>query len=69
MLKIADALCTLYPSLNKDLLFSGIALHDLGKTIELSGPVVPEYTIEGKLLGHISLIILIHFRFIKSTIF
>ena len=55
MLKTADALCALYPSLNKDLLFSGIALHDLGKTVELSGPVVPEYTIEGKLLGHISI--------------
>lgn len=55
MLKIADALCTLYPTLNKDLLFAGITLHDLGKTIELSGPVVPEYTVEGKLLGHISI--------------
>lgn len=55
MLKIAEALCVLYPSLNKDLLYSGIILHDLGKTIELSGPVVPEYTVEGKLLGHISI--------------
>lgn len=55
MLKIADALCTLYPTLNKDLLFAGITLHDLGKTVELSGPVVPEYTVEGKLLGHISI--------------
>ena len=55
MLKIADALCSLYPTLNKDLLFAGITLHDLGKIVELSGPVVPEYTIEGKLLGHISI--------------
>ena len=55
MLKIADALYTLYPTLNKDLLFAGITLHDLGKIVELSGPVVPEYTIEGKLLGHISI--------------
>lgn len=55
MLRIANAICELYPSLNKDLLFSGITLHDLGKTIELSGPVVPEYTVEGKLLGHISI--------------
>ena len=53
MLRIADALARLYPSLNRDLLFAGITLHDLGKTVELSGPVVPEYTIEGKLLGHI----------------
>lgn len=55
MLKIAEAFCDIYPTLNKDLLFSGIILHDLGKTIELSGPVVPEYTLEGKLLGHISI--------------
>lgn len=55
MLRIADALCGLYPSLNKDLLFAGISLHDLGKVVELSGPVVPEYTVEGKLLGHISI--------------
>ena len=55
MLKIAEAFCDLYPTLNKDLLFAGITLHDLGKTVELSGPVVPEYTLEGKLLGHISI--------------
>ena len=55
MLKVAESFCTLYPSLNKDLLFAGITLHDLGKIVELSGPVVPEYTIEGKLLGHISI--------------
>lgn len=55
MLKVAEAFCQLYPSLNKDLLYAGITLHDLGKTVELSGPVVPEYTIEGKLLGHISI--------------
>ena len=55
MLKLAEALCVLYPTLNKDLLYSGIILHDIGKTVELSGPVVPEYTVEGKLLGHISI--------------
>lgn len=55
MLKLAEAIVGLYPNLNKDLLYSGIILHDLGKTVELSGPVVPEYTMEGKLLGHISI--------------
>jgi len=53
MLKIAKALVAIYPSLNKDLLYSGIILHDLGKTIELSGPVGTSYTLEGELLGHI----------------
>lgn len=55
MLKVADALVTNYPQLNSDLVYAGILLHDIGKTIELSGPVVPSYTLEGKLLGHISI--------------
>lgn len=55
MLKIAKSLITIYPQLNADLIYSGIILHDLGKTVELSGPVVPKYTLEGKLLGHISI--------------
>lgn len=56
MLDLANSISKLYPSINKDLLFGGIILHDLGKTIELSGPIATEYTIEGKLLGHISII-------------
>lgn len=55
MLKVADALISIYPQLNADLIYAGIVLHDLGKTVELSGPVVPSYTLEGKLLGHISI--------------
>jgi 3'-5' exoribonuclease len=30
-------------------------LHDLGKVIELSGPILTEYTLVGKLVGHISI--------------
>lgn len=56
MLKMAEAVTMIHPSLNKDYLYGGILLHDLGKTVELSGPVVPEYTLEGKLLGHISIV-------------
>ena len=55
MLKLGLSICELYPSLNRDLIIAGVMLHDLGKTIELSGPIVPEYTLEGKLLGHISI--------------
>lgn len=57
MLDIASSLCNIYPSLNKDLLFSGIILHDLGKIHELSGPVSTTYTLEGNLLGHITLMV------------
>ncbi|MED9811306.1 MAG: HD domain-containing protein [Longibaculum muris] len=55
MLKLADSMLDFYPSLNADLMYAGILLHDLGKTVELSGPVVPTYTLEGKMLGHISI--------------
>lgn len=55
MLDLAKSLCQLYPTLDKDLLYSGIILHDLGKTEELSGPVIPKYTLKGRLIGHISI--------------
>lgn len=55
MLNLGKAFCELYPMLNKDLLMSGIIVHDIGKVIELSGPIITEYTLEGKLLGHISI--------------
>ncbi|MFZ3589811.1 3'-5' exoribonuclease YhaM [Bacillus sp. DJP31] len=57
MLDLAKAISTLYPSLDTDLLYSGVILHDLGKVIELSGPVSTVYTTEGNLLGHITIII------------
>lgn len=55
MIELAKSVCALYPLLNRDLLIGGVVVHDLGKLIELSGPVITEYTIEGKLLGHISI--------------
>lgn len=56
MLKLAKAIVALYPEIQKDLLYGGIILHDLGKIKELSGPITTEYTTAGKLLGHISII-------------
>ncbi|MFS0824365.1 HD domain-containing protein [Bacillus sp. 1P02SD] len=57
MLDLAKAIATLYPSLDTDLLYAGIILHDLGKVTELSGPISTTYTIEGNLLGHISIMV------------
>ena len=51
MLQLAEQLCHLYPMLDRDLLYSGVILHDVGKTVELSGAIVSEYTTQGKLLG------------------
>ncbi len=60
---IADGIIAYYLKLysgnwliNRDLVIAAILLHDLGKTIELSGPILTTYTLKGKLLGHISLI-------------
>ena len=55
MLRIAKSVCDIYPLLNRSLLYSAIILHDLGKVRELSGPVATTYTVEGNLLGHISI--------------
>ncbi|AOZ87809.1 3'-5' exoribonuclease YhaM [Bacillus xiamenensis] len=57
MLHLAKSIVDLYPSLDRDLLYSGIILHDLGKVKELSGPVSTTYTVEGNLIGHISIMV------------
>ncbi|RFU62109.1 3'-5' exoribonuclease YhaM [Peribacillus glennii] len=57
MLDLAKAIAGLYPKLNKDLLYAGVILHDLGKVMELSGPVSTVYTVEGNLLGHITIMV------------
>lgn len=55
MLRLGKAMCDIYPQLNSDLLYAGIILHDIGKLEELSGAIASEYTVAGKLLGHISI--------------
>ena len=55
MAELGDYLANKYQPLNRDLLITGIFLHDIGKLIELEGPVVYKYSTEGKLLGHISI--------------
>ncbi|MFB1081446.1 3'-5' exoribonuclease YhaM [Jeotgalibacillus sp. JSM ZJ347] len=57
MLRLGKFLAGQYPSLNKDLLYAGIILHDMGKVKELSGAVSATYTLEGNLLGHISIMV------------
>ena len=53
MLEVAKKIMPLYPMLNGDLLLTGIFLHDIGKTIELSaGNNEFSYTDEGQILGH-----------------
>lgn len=55
MTEMAEDVCRHYPQLNRDLLISATLIHDVGKTAEMSGAVTTEYTLEGRLEGHISL--------------
>jgi len=57
MLRIGKSLAGIYTSINKDLLYAGIILHDIGKINEMvsdENGSVSDYTPEGKLLGHIT---------------
>jgi 3'-5' exoribonuclease len=44
-----------YPGVNRDLLLTGAVLHDIGKLRELSWGTSFDYTLEGQLLGHITI--------------
>ena len=55
MVKFADGFILNYPYLNKDLVYAGILLHDIGKVIELSGVVDTTYSLKGQLIGHLVL--------------
>lgn len=53
MARLADQVVENYPVINKSLLYTGVLLHDIGKTKELSAKVSPVYSLDGVLLGHI----------------
>lgn len=54
LMTIADRIADLYaPDLDRDLLMTGIFLHDIGKVDELSYDRAFGYTDEGQLVGHL----------------
>jgi 3'-5' exoribonuclease len=53
MLRVAVAILPLYPNVHADLVLTGIFLHDIGKTEELSYDMAFSYTDSGQLIGHI----------------
>ena len=55
LLKLADRVAPHYPVLHRDLLLTGVILHDIGKVQELAWEAGFEYTVEGTLLGHIQM--------------
>ncbi len=55
MCQLAESIMPRYEMFDASLVYAGILLHDLGKIVELSDAKGPEYTNEGKLLGHLVL--------------
>ena len=57
MADISMLIAYYYDNVDSDMLLTGCILHDLGKVIELSGPVATKYTLEGKMIGHITIMV------------
>jgi 3'-5' exoribonuclease len=55
LLGLADRVAAHYPLLDRDLLVTGVILHDIGKVRELEWETGFDYTVEGILLGHIQI--------------
>lgn len=58
MMRAADALCPVYPELNRDLLIAGVLFHDCGKLWENCYPedgFSQLHSLYGEMLGHIPL--------------
>ncbi|PJA29941.1 MAG: hydrolase [candidate division Zixibacteria bacterium CG_4_9_14_3_um_filter_46_8] len=55
MLQVADYVAGIYAKCDRDLLLSGVMLHDIGKVYELGFPGKIDYTAKGRLEGHISI--------------
>lgn len=56
IIRLAQSVCKLYPSVDSDLLFCGAVLHDICKIDEFdvsSAGIVTGYSIKGELLGHL----------------
>jgi 3'-5' exoribonuclease len=55
LLGIANLAAGHYTEINRDLLLTGVILHDIGKLRELAWTSGFSYTMEGQLLGHITI--------------
>jgi 3'-5' exoribonuclease len=55
LVRVLHATSAFYPEVNRDLLLTGAILHDIGKVRELSWKRSFSYTLEGQMIGHISI--------------
>ena len=53
MAELAQKICSHYRELDSDLVLVGVLFHDLGKTIEIGAMPVNDYTMPGRLVGHV----------------
>ncbi|MFW5489999.1 MAG: 3'-5' exoribonuclease YhaM family protein [Desulfovibrio sp.] len=53
--RVSLELAKLYPDLDRDVLLTAAAFHDLGKAWELTGGLEQDFTDQGRLLGHIQI--------------
>jgi len=56
LVRVCLATAPFYPEVDPDLLVTGAILHDVGKVRELSWKSSFNYTLEGQLIGHISIV-------------
>ena len=54
IMEVADSMASAYGA-NRDLVVAGALLHDIGKLYELSYSGATEYSVEGNLMGHITI--------------
>ena len=55
LVRVCRATAPFYPEVDADLLVTGAILHDIGKVRELSWGTTFSYTLEGQMIGHISI--------------
>lgn len=55
LVKVCRATAPFYPEVDVDLLVTGAILHDIGKVKELSWGTTFGYSLEGQMIGHISI--------------
>jgi 3'-5' exoribonuclease len=55
LVRVCRATAPFYPEVDPDLLVTGAILHDIGKVRELSWGTTFSYTLEGQMIGHISI--------------
>ena len=55
LIGICDLAAHHYPEINRDLLLTGAILHDIGKLEELRWGTTFDYTLQGQLVGHITI--------------